>query len=134
MMAKKKTTDAVAILRRRHFEEDPEMLSLLEDARTNAQIARKIHELRTASGLTQQALAERVGTTSSVICRLEDDDYEGHSLAMLRRVALALGTRIELRFAPDRKTRRPVGRARTRATARKNQRRGRAASRAVRPR
>ena len=26
-------------------------------------------------------------TTASVICRLEDADYEGHSMAMLRRVS-----------------------------------------------
>jgi hypothetical protein len=39
-----------------------------------------------------------VGTTTSVICRLEDADYQGHSLAMLRRVADALNKRVELRF------------------------------------
>ena len=31
-----------------------------------------------------------IGTTASVICRLEDSDYEGHSLAMLRRIAGAV--------------------------------------------
>jgi hypothetical protein len=31
-----------------------------------------------------------------VICRLEDADYEGHSLAMLRRVAAALGKRVDI--------------------------------------
>ena len=40
----------------------------------------------------------RVGTTASVICRLEDADYEGHSLAMLRRIAAALNKRVEIRF------------------------------------
>ena len=29
-------------------------------------------------------MADRVGTTASVISRLEDADYTGHSLAMLR--------------------------------------------------
>ena len=32
------------------------------------------------------------------ICRLEDADYQGHSLAMLRRIANALNKRVELRF------------------------------------
>jgi hypothetical protein len=41
-----------------------------------------------------------VGTTASVICRLEDADYEGHSLAMLRRIAIALKQRVEIRFVP----------------------------------
>src|ERR1035438_471707 len=36
----------------------------------------------------------------SVVCRLEDADYEGHSLAMLRRIAEVLGKRIEIRFVP----------------------------------
>ncbi len=54
--------------------------------------------------LTQAQLAKLVGTTASVICRLEDADYQGHSLAMLRRVALALNRRVKIRFAPLRKT------------------------------
>ena len=33
-----------------------------------------------------------------MISRLEDADYSGHSLAMLRRVAAALGRRVEIRF------------------------------------
>ena len=39
-----------------------------------------------------------LGTTNTVISRLENDDYEGHSLAMLRRIAAALGKRVEVRF------------------------------------
>jgi hypothetical protein len=36
----------------------------------------------------------RVGTTQSVISRLESDDYEGHSLSMLVRIGAALDRRI----------------------------------------
>ena len=50
------------------------------------------------AGLSQRALARLVDTTASVICRLEDADYEGHSLAMLRRIAAALDKRVEIRF------------------------------------
>ncbi len=97
---KKPITDAVEILHRRYFEGKPEMLALLEEERANDEIARKIYGLRTKAGLTQRQLAQRVGTTASVICRLEDADYEGHSLAMLRRIAAALGKRVEIRFMP----------------------------------
>jgi hypothetical protein len=45
-----------------------------------------------------------IGTTASVICRLEDADYEGHSLAMLRRIAAALNQRVEIRFVPIRRS------------------------------
>jgi hypothetical protein len=48
--------------------------------------------------LTQRQLARLVGTTASVICRLEDADYEGHYLAMLHRIAAALNRRVEIRF------------------------------------
>jgi hypothetical protein len=47
-----------------------------------------------------EELDDRVGTTASVISRLEDDDYAGHSLAMLRRIATALNKRVEIRFVP----------------------------------
>ena len=54
--------------------------------------------------LSQRELAKAVGTTASVICRLEDADYEGHSLAMLRRIARALDRRVEIRFVSARRT------------------------------
>ena len=54
-------------------------------------------EYGTRAGLSQRELAKRAGTTASVICRLEDADYEGHSLAMLRRIAAALDRRLEIR-------------------------------------
>jgi DNA-binding XRE family transcriptional regulator len=97
---RKPTTDAVEILHRRYYEGRPERLAALEEERANDEIARKLYELRTQAGLTQRQLARRVGTTASVICRLEDADYEGHSLAMLRRIAAALGKRVEIRFMP----------------------------------
>ena len=35
-----------------------------------------------------------------MICRLEDAEYEGHSLAMLNRIAAALNRRVVIQFAP----------------------------------
>jgi predicted transcriptional regulator len=94
----RQTTDAVEILRRRFVEGDAESEALLEEIRAEAEVARTIYRLRSGAKLTQKALAERVGTTASVISRLEDADYTGHSLAMLRRIAAALGRRVEIRF------------------------------------
>jgi ribosome-binding protein aMBF1 (putative translation factor) len=94
----KPTTDAVAILDRRYFKGEPDMLAMLEEARANADVAREIYDLRTHAGLSQRELAKLIGTTASVICRLEDADYEGHSLAMLNRIAAALNKRVEIRF------------------------------------
>ncbi len=61
-------------------------------------VARAIYEMRTQAGLTQRQLAAKLKTSPSVVRRLEDADYEGHSLAMLRRIAEVLGKRIEIRF------------------------------------
>ena len=79
-------------------------MRVLEEARAHNEVARKIFELRTNAGITQARLAEMVGTTPSVICRLEDADYEGHSLAMLRRIGAALNKRVEIRFVPVRRS------------------------------
>jgi ribosome-binding protein aMBF1 (putative translation factor) len=101
-VAKKRnrTSDAAEILHRRYFRGNPERLAELEEERANAQVARKLYALRTDAGFSQRELAKRVGTTASVICRLEDADYEGHSLGMLRRIATALEKRVEIRFVP----------------------------------
>jgi ribosome-binding protein aMBF1 (putative translation factor) len=104
MKRAKPTSDAVEVLRRRFYEGRPGRLKNLEEARANEEIARKIYELRTAAGLTQTQLAKLIGTTASVICRLEDADYEGHSLAMLRRIGVALNQRVEIRFVPIRRS------------------------------
>ena len=74
--------------------DDPERVESFEQELTNAEIARKIYDLRTKAGLSQRALAKKVRTTASVICRLEDADYQGHSLAMLKRIAAALDKRL----------------------------------------
>jgi DNA-binding XRE family transcriptional regulator len=97
---KKKTTDAVEILHSLFIKDDPKRLAALERERQKLQIAGQIYELRTRAKLSQAELARMVGTTQSVISRLEDADYEGHSLNMLRRIAKALNCRLELRFVP----------------------------------
>lgn len=94
------TTDGIAILHKRFYAGKPARQAALEEARAADEVARKIVELRTAAGLSQRELAKLVGTTASVVCRLEDADYEGHSLSMLRRIAAALNRRIEIRFVP----------------------------------
>jgi ribosome-binding protein aMBF1 (putative translation factor) len=97
---KKATVNAVEILQRRYYAGKPRWLAALEKARTNDQVARKLTALRIAHGLSQRDLARLIRTTASVICRLEDADYEGHSLAMLNRIAAALNQRVEIRFVP----------------------------------
>jgi len=111
MKKKKVTTDALEIMDREFFAGKPDRLAELEQMRADDAVARKILDLRTKAGLSQRELAKLVGTTASVICRLEDADYEGHSLAMLNRIAGALNRRVEIRFVPLRSARHPVAQA-----------------------
>lgn len=97
---RKKTTDALEILDRR-VPPTPEDRNLREIFDQRMEVAEVIYQARTNAGLTQAQLAKSVGTTTSVISRLEDAEYQGHSLAMLRRIAAALGQRVEVRFVPE---------------------------------
>lgn len=80
--------------------DDAELRRMIEEETLNAQVARQIYEARTTAGLTQRDLARLIHTTQSVISRLEDGDYEGHSLSMLRRIADVLHQRLEVRLVP----------------------------------
>jgi ribosome-binding protein aMBF1 (putative translation factor) len=96
----------VEYLHQRYIGDDPERLAELEQARLTMRVAQLVYDLRQEAGLTQRQLAERVGTSPSVISRLEADDYRGHSLSMLRRIAAAVGKRVEIRFVDDPEARR----------------------------
>ena len=60
-------------------------------------LALLVREMREGAGLTQTELAKKVATTQSVIARLEDAEYTGHSLTMLERIAAACGVDLKLR-------------------------------------
>jgi ribosome-binding protein aMBF1 (putative translation factor) len=95
----KTTSDAIKIIEKQFgidLERDPEMSAIAEDFR----IGQLIYDARQETGITQQQLAETVGTTQSVISQLESAEYSGHSLTMLRRIAAALDRRVEIRFTP----------------------------------
>ena len=94
MEKKIRRTNGVEILHRRYVGDDAERKASLQEERVNAGVAQTIYELRKEAGLTQKALADLVGTTQSVISRLEDADYEGHSLSMLNRIAKSLNQRM----------------------------------------
>jgi ribosome-binding protein aMBF1 (putative translation factor) len=79
--------------------DDPERQAMLDEEIVNVEAAQLVYNLRKKAGLSQRELAKKVGTTASVICRMEQADYEG-SLPMLRRIAGALNRRLELRAVP----------------------------------
>jgi ribosome-binding protein aMBF1 (putative translation factor) len=94
-----RTDDALKILEKM-TQVDPELEEMVKEASLNAAVAQLIYDARSKAGLTQKQLAVRVGTQQSVIARLEDADYEGHSLSMLQRIACALNQRVEISLLP----------------------------------
>ena len=60
--------------------EDPEFRKRFEEADRAWDIALQLAALRKARGLTQQQVADLLGTKQQAIARLEDPSYTGHSL------------------------------------------------------
>lgn len=58
----------------------------------------KIAQMRKAAGLTQEAFARWVNMPQSAISRLENPTYEGHTVKTLRKIADAMGMKLEIRF------------------------------------
>ncbi|MDQ6900829.1 MAG: helix-turn-helix domain-containing protein [Candidatus Dormibacteraeota bacterium] len=71
-----------------------------EQAKAAYEVGRMIRELREARQLSQRELAERMGTTQSVVGRLEAGGSKP-TLVTLERVAQALGLRLEVRFQDE---------------------------------
>ncbi len=94
-----KTSDGIKILDNM-IGDDSELRELCEQATINAHVAQLIYDARTEAGLSQQELAKMINTTQSVISRLEDADYEGHSLSMLGHIANALNREVKIDLVP----------------------------------
>lgn len=92
-----RTRDALKILDWK-LGDDQEMRRMIAEEKAKLDIGQVVYDARIAADLTQADLARRIGTTQSVISRLEDADYRGHSLTILRRIADALGLKLEVRF------------------------------------
>lgn len=70
---------------------------IIEGDDTRREVAQQLREVRRAQGMTQESLAERVGTKKSNISRLESGRYNP-SLDFLVRVAKGLGKQLQVRM------------------------------------
>src|SRR3990167_6298356 len=82
---------------------DPNFAERFKRAGEAWDVALQIAALREQAGLSQKELARRLKTSQQQISRLESPDYEGHSLATLRRVAEVLRARVRVVFDPEAK-------------------------------
>jgi DNA-binding XRE family transcriptional regulator len=94
------TTNALEIIDRLLHKGNPARQRQLAEMEANDEVGRKVSELRTTAGLSQAELGKLIGASTPVIRAVEDGDYEGNSLAVLRRVAKALHKRVEIRCLP----------------------------------
>ncbi len=63
-----------------------------------------VHEMlaaRSRAGLTQEAVAELMGTTKSAVSRLEAVGKHAPSMTTLKKYAQAVGCHLEVRLVPD---------------------------------
>jgi DNA-binding XRE family transcriptional regulator len=67
-------------------------------------VAGQMLKARTRAGLTQDAVAARMGTTKSAISRLESAGKHAPSLGTLKRYARAVGCELQVRLVPQKVT------------------------------
>jgi len=90
-----RTTDFGDVIRKK-LADNPDLAAMVEDAAVDAHTAREIYRARNEAGLTQRQLADLAGTYQSVIARIEDADYGGHSMRVLKKIAHVLGKRLRV--------------------------------------
>jgi DNA-binding XRE family transcriptional regulator len=100
MREKKITSNAITILHQRYYKGKLERIAALQQARINDEVARKVYFLREENKLSQSELAQLIGVATSVICQLEDADYEGDAIAMLNCIAAVFDKRVAIDLVP----------------------------------
>ena len=91
------TRNASHILHRR-IQDDHESQLQVQLATICAQIAEEVYDARRQRGMTQAALATLIGTSQSAIARVEDADYDGHSIKTIAKIAVALELDVAVKF------------------------------------
>ncbi len=89
-------------LNKKHSEllQNAEYSRKYEELQEEFNVARELIRARMQAGLTQQEVAQRMGTTQSVIARMESGKPMP-SLRSLKRYAQATGNRIKISFEAD---------------------------------
>lgn len=97
-----KGTDALDVLKHR-YGGDPDFEEGVALAREQLAAAPLVYDARNQAGLSQSQLAERIGEEQSVVVKLEEADYEGQLLPLLRKIDHALNLGLELKFVSAQK-------------------------------
>lgn len=71
-----------------------------EDSEEGYLLVREMLSARSQAGLTQEAVAELMGTTKSAVSRLESAGKHAPSLTTLKKYAKAVGCNLEIKLVP----------------------------------
>src|SRR4030066_2161528 len=94
-----------------------------DDLETEYALAHEMLSARPRAGLTQEAVADRMGTTKSAVSRLEGAGKQGASMTSLKRYADAVGCTLKIEFIPQPMKQRVAAKPNVRADAPKAARR-----------
>ncbi len=85
---------------------DPEFRARYEEEAAKSDLWLQLVEARQAAGLTQEALAKRLGVSQAQVSRVEKRGYDAYTLKTLRRYVAALGEgfSLEVRVKKNEKT------------------------------
>lgn len=72
-----------------------------EDLEEEYRLTREMLAARSKFGLTQEAVADLMGTTKSAVSRLEAAGKHAPSLTTLKKYARAVGCRLEIKLVPN---------------------------------
>ena len=98
-MAINTTNDGLELIKQRFgidLRTDPNVQALADEFK----VAQMVYDARQAAGKTHKQLAESIGASEAEIVALEDADYDGDSLLMLRRIAVALNMKLRVELVP----------------------------------
>ena len=77
---------------------DDELRAAYEEMEPEFELVASLIELRRQRGLSQEELAQEVGTKQPAIARIESGRYHGMSVATLEKLAKALKAKLVIRF------------------------------------
>lgn len=81
--------------------ENPKIKTEYDKLQPEFALIQAVIDARVKTGVTQEELAKRIGTKQSVISRLESG-RANPSVAFLKKLAQALNSHLEIKFAPSR--------------------------------
>lgn len=99
MSRTRKVSDAVELMDR-WYGNMPDWDEMVAEEELNMQIGQALYDLRNTVGLSQADLAKLVGTNQSIISKVENADYNGNAIEILKRVCFALHTKISIQCTP----------------------------------